>query len=112
MESVKISFAGVGGDVSGGIAACIESCSFGDLNPNVTFCFIPYYIFVPSSVPCHETMNTDDTPLIVVTPHNMTSQYKSTPRRTVNCFVTSFWQRQRSSINSYTPIGLSHKIMI
>jgi hypothetical protein len=35
MGSVKISFAGVGGNVSGGIAACRESCSFGDLNPNV-----------------------------------------------------------------------------
>jgi hypothetical protein len=65
-----------------------------------TFCFIPYYILLPSSFPCHETMNTDDTPLIVVTSHNMTSQYKSTPRRTVNCFVTSCWQRQRCSVNS------------
>jgi hypothetical protein len=47
-----------------------------------TFCLISYYILLPSSFPCHETMNTDDTPLIVVTSHNMTSQYKSTPRRT------------------------------
>jgi hypothetical protein len=80
-----------------------------------TFCYIPYYILLQywsSSFPCHETMNTDDMPLIVVTSHNMTSQYKSTPRRTVHCFVTSCWQRQRSSVNSYTPIGLSHKITI
>jgi hypothetical protein len=56
-----------------------------------TFCFIPYYILLPSSFPCHETMNTEDTPLIVVMSHNITSQYKSTPRRTLNCFVTSCW---------------------
>jgi hypothetical protein len=77
-----------------------------------TFRFILYYILLPSSFLCHETMNTDDTPLIVVTSHNMTSQYKSTPRRTVNCFVTSCWKHQCSSVNSYTPIGLSNKIMI
>jgi hypothetical protein len=32
--------------------------------------------------------NTDDTSLIIVMSHNITSQYKRTPRRTVNSFVT------------------------
>jgi hypothetical protein len=75
----------------------------------LTFCLIAYYILQPSSSLCYET---DDTPLIVVVFHNITSQYKSALRRTVNSFVTLYRLRQGSSINSYTPRGLSHKIMI